>query len=533
MQKLLPILLIHFTAVVNAISSPYQFDNDHIDLDSALIVASKQGNIDLLNALIDQGANIEHRDESGYTPLQIAVINRQTAAVESLISKGAKVDAKQKGGLEGTALMFASSHKNLAISRLLIKAGADINAVDKNLDPALNWATYGGNIIQMKFLINNGADLSLKSKHGDAADVALRLWHADSVVDVFRTTNLYEERSRKEKQMLEAVFEGDIIKVKQLLSQGISPDTKDGLNIPILQIAAQSGNLELTKLLLENGSDPNQLNRVGQSPLAFAARFGQNDIVSLLLNNGADVNATDDHYKLTPLIGAAINGDVEIGQKLIKAGAKIDHIETVNQCAALHWALFYESKDFVEMLLKNGADYNMEVLDGQYSARSLARNYGYNEIVNLIDSQIYNTNRFIGSWVFKEIHYIYADTTYKISKAFPGTFIITPVRYAIMYNPTNSPRKPFVNLSNPTKEEVEQAFQSIVFNSGQYTISDSTLINTPDIARVPGFEGGKQYYQYEIDKQQLRLTLFDETYPDGSKPAWYGKLEILFILERE
>ncbi len=141
-------------------------------------------------------------------------------------------------------------------------------------------------------------------------------------------------------------------------------------------------------------------------------------------------------------------------------------------------------------------------------------------------------NPLIGSWQISSIYWITADTTYAIEKAQPGLFMVNPTNYSIMWTPTPTPRTPFENLSKPTDEETIAGFRSIVFNAGTYTQTDSTLTTTAQIAKVPGFEGGVQYYRYHIKEDQLELTMFDETYPDGSKPDWYGKYQTKFVMSR-
>lgn len=138
----------------------------------------------------------------------------------------------------------------------------------------------------------------------------------------------------------------------------------------------------------------------------------------------------------------------------------------------------------------------------------------------------------LGAWEMQEVHWILADTTYSITQAQPGLFIFNEDRYSIMWTPTATPRQPFKNLSKPTDEEALSGFRSVVFNGGTLTFSDSTITTTANIAKVPGFEGGKQYYRYEIKEDQLTLTMFDETYPDGKKPEWYGKVETQFVMRR-
>lgn len=137
-----------------------------------------------------------------------------------------------------------------------------------------------------------------------------------------------------------------------------------------------------------------------------------------------------------------------------------------------------------------------------------------------------------GSWELQAIHWIAKDTTYSINKAQPGLFMIDQDRYSIMWTPTQSPREPFKVLSQPTDAEIKNGFRSIVFNAGNYEMNDSTLITRAQIAKVPGFEGGKQCYRYTIQSDTLQLTMYDETYPDGTKPEWYGKVQTQFVLKR-
>lgn len=117
------------------------------------------------------------------------------------------------------------------------------------------------------------------------------------------------------------------------------------------------------------------------------------------------------------------------------------------------------------------------------------------------------SNPLEGSWKMQEIHYIYTDTTYVGKPITYGTILFTPKRYSLLYNPWTDERKPFDTLSKPSVAEIKAAFKSIVFNSGSYVYTDSTVVTTADIAKVPGFEGGKQFYNYKIENDKLDLSL--------------------------
>ena len=50
---------------------------------------------------------------------------------------------------------------------------------------------------------------------------------------------------------------------------------------------------------------------------------------------------------------------------------------------------------------------------------------------------------------------------------------------------------------------------------------------------MAGFEGGKQFYHFKKQDEKLTFRMYDETYPNGDKPEWFGKLEVEFIFAKE
>jgi hypothetical protein len=137
-----------------------------------------------------------------------------------------------------------------------------------------------------------------------------------------------------------------------------------------------------------------------------------------------------------------------------------------------------------------------------------------------------------GSWSIEEIHWHTKDTTYSILEAQPGYFLFTEASYALMWTRTKEPRIAFANLSNPTSDEKIAAFQTLVFNSGSYQVRHDTIISEASIAKVPGFEGGRQFYTFKQDRNHLDVTMYDETYPNGSKPEWSGVFTVEFKMKK-
>jgi len=142
------------------------------------------------------------------------------------------------------------------------------------------------------------------------------------------------------------------------------------------------------------------------------------------------------------------------------------------------------------------------------------------------------TNPLLGAWQVQSITWTSGEQSQTIDPAQPGLFIFNDHHYALMWSPKPTARIPFVQLAQPTDEEILRGFKSIVFNAGDYVLTDSELVATAQVAKVPGFAGGRLFYRVAFEGSQLRLTLYDEIYPDGTRPTWAGQWQTTFVMTR-
>lgn len=107
------------------VGNPYEFGGT-----SALHAAVLLDDIKLVKALLDQGLDVNARDDKKETPLLHAVVRDNKAIAKLLINNGADVNARDGFGFP--LLYTAAVFKNKAIVKLLINNGADANLKANN-----------------------------------------------------------------------------------------------------------------------------------------------------------------------------------------------------------------------------------------------------------------------------------------------------------------------------------------------------------------------------------------------------------------
>ncbi len=328
--------------------------------DTALMMAARTGKTDALTVLLESGAKVNEKEKwGGTTALMWAVSERHPAAARLLIDNGADVKARSNfvpaangRGFEGrtpvsdpaerveefasgllTPLMLAAREGDIESGRLLLGAGADVNAIAGDGKDALGLAIFNGNYDFASFLIDS------KSKVNQA--------------DTQRFTPLFWAVDRRNMETAPnfpwMVTADPLPLIRKLLDAGADPNAIVN-NTPrarmragsprivfatALMRAAFSGDLELTKLLLEYKADPKVISSDGETMIAAAAGLGfiqgyskgrtaaeRLEVVKLFVQLGADVNQADD-YGITPLMVAGNMGDTKVIQYLVDAGADL------------------------------------------------------------------------------------------------------------------------------------------------------------------------------------------------------------------
>lgn len=136
--------------------------------DNSFFEAALNGYLSEVMKSINNGTDINKKDEDGRTALMYAAYNGHNLVMQKLIEKGASVDERDLNGR--TALMFAASGPFPGSVKLLLENKAEPNLTDTQEHfSALMYAAAEGHLEGVKILLKCGADPSLKDIDGDNA----------------------------------------------------------------------------------------------------------------------------------------------------------------------------------------------------------------------------------------------------------------------------------------------------------------------------------------------------------------------------
>jgi len=259
-------------------------------LELLLIYEANWNQTENVKRLIEAGANVDAKDEDGWTSLMLAASNGKLGVVKLLLKSDADVNPEDKDGR--TALMLAARYGKLDVVKLLLESDADnvmklMNAVDKDGQTSLMMAARYGNLDVVKLLLESDADVDPEDNDGRTALIWAVFNRRDNVVRA-----ILEGRYHSHEIDHFLTIKGRDKKWKAI-QKNLNKYLFFISRYPTLQLGAID-TPSFVELLLVAGADVNATNKKdGETSLIRAAKYGNLDVVNLLLEFGADVNVAD------------------------------------------------------------------------------------------------------------------------------------------------------------------------------------------------------------------------------------------------
>jgi ankyrin repeat protein/ketosteroid isomerase-like protein len=284
-----------------------------------------------------------------------------------------------------TALMIAAARGHVDLVRSLLEAGADPNIADRHAGAAaLHKACQGGYLSCAQMLVDHGALIDQQATTTGHTPLVEAVWFkSDAVVRYLLDRNARLELKTyygftldQHIEYAERVSKGqsDLEKLGTIKNLIAARRVRDDVakNAAKLIGATLAKDLEAVRRELREGASVDQRFPIigsfedGHTPLLVAAREGQAEIVDELLKAGADVNAVEPVFGAVPLHKATYNGYADITRRLAgHAGVNLDFQGASNGYTPLHDALWHGFADCAEILVDAGARTDIVAYDGR------------------------------------------------------------------------------------------------------------------------------------------------------------------------
>ena len=216
--------------------------------------AAREGNVSVVKYHLDQGVDVNARDESDFTLLDYAILLKQADVVQLLIDQGANLNAKKDNGR--TPLDAAEGE----IAELLRLHGAK---------RTLHGIVIAEDTTVLRDYISSGEDVNITDGKNRSALILAKTHEI----------------------------------AKLLLDAGTKVDTKDTKGLTALNYAINDERTDVIKTLIKHGADAAQ-----KGALTGAVQSSQDEIINLLLENGANENVEEMNEALFIVIGRFSEG---------------------------------------------------------------------------------------------------------------------------------------------------------------------------------------------------------------------------------
>ena len=134
--------------------------------DLSFFEACVVGDLPAVRRFLARGTNIDQRSPDGFTPLGLAVFFRQPALAKLLIEAGADVNAKASNTLQVAPIHAAVARSDLVTLQLLLEAGANPDLTQQRLMRPIHEASAAGNLPVVAMLLLYGADATARNEEG-------------------------------------------------------------------------------------------------------------------------------------------------------------------------------------------------------------------------------------------------------------------------------------------------------------------------------------------------------------------------------
>jgi ankyrin repeat protein len=360
-------------------------------LDQQLIDAAWANDVGLARELIGAGADVNAKDSTEQSAYLIATSEGYLDLLELTLAEGA--DLTSLDSYNGTGLIRAAERGHAAVVGRLLQAGIDVNHVNRPqwtaLDEAIVYGDGGpGYVDTVRALVAGGADVGRIAGDGRTPLQNAQNGGHDTIAQTLQSATGAPANEDAAAALLTAAANGDADAVAVALRAGAPIESRDDRGRTPLLLASAADQVDAARLLVILGADPDAQDDQQDSAWLVTGVTGSVDMLEVLLPAHPDLLLRN-RFGGVSVIPASERGHVDYVRRVVTTGIDVNHVNDLGWTALLEAIVLGDGsepyQEIVGILLDAGADPTIADADGVTPLQH-AQNRGFGIIADRLQA---------------------------------------------------------------------------------------------------------------------------------------------------
>ncbi|MFC7494354.1 MULTISPECIES: ankyrin repeat domain-containing protein [unclassified Nocardioides] len=359
-------------------------------LDRRLRDAAWANDVARARRLVRHGADVNAKDETQQSAYLVATSEGYLDLLRLTLRAGARID--DKDSWNGTGLIRAAERGHGLVVGELLRAGIDRDHVNRIGYQAIHEAVWLGQdtapyATTVRVLAAGGVRLADRSPSAGLTPLEMaRERGYDGLERILTTMTTTDRPADPDAALLRAAADGDADAVALALRLGADIETRDDHDRTALLLAATYDRVPVAEVLVAMGANPDALDDRHDTPWLVTGVTGSVAMLEALLPADPDLTIRNRFGGLSP-IPASERGHVDYVRRVVQTDVDIDHVNDLGWTALLEAVILGDGgpahQDVVRILLAAGADRAIADKDG-VTPLAHAEQRGFDEIATLL-----------------------------------------------------------------------------------------------------------------------------------------------------
>lgn len=359
-------------------------------LNEGLRAAAWTNDVTEARRLITLGADVNAKDETQQSAYLIATSEGYLDLLRLTLAHGAQVD--DKDSWNGTGLIRAAERGHALVVGELLRAGINRDHINRIGYQAIHEAVWLGDdtpeyATTVRVLAAGGVELDRRSPSAELTplEMARQIGHTGAA-GILETITSAARPADPDAALLQAAEVGDANAVAIALRAGANIEARDAHDRTALLLAATYDQIPVANVLVAMGASPNALDDRHDTPWLVTGVTGSVAMLEALLPANPDLTIRNRFGGLSP-IPASERGHIDYVRRVVLTGVDLNHVNDLGWTALLEAVILGDGgpnhQEVVQILLAAGADRDIADRAG-VSALQHAEQRGQNEVARLL-----------------------------------------------------------------------------------------------------------------------------------------------------